>query len=121
MKRLIACTLLAAFSVVAHSQDMKGMDMKGMDMKGMDMKGMDMKGKDAKAKTHKGSGTVSRVDGDKGTVTISHGPVESMKWPAMDMTFKVQDKKMLGKLKPGDKVDFAFTQSGKDYVVTDIK
>ena len=127
MKRtLVACTLIGLFSIAAHAEDMKGMDMKGMDMKGMDMKGMDMKGmdmkgKDAKAKAHKGSGTVSKVDADKGTVTIAHGPVETMKWPAMTMTFKAHDKKMLGKLKSGDKVDFTFTQSGKDYVVTDIK
>ena len=120
MKRtIVVCSLIAVFSIVAQAQDMKGMDMKGMDMKGMDMKGMDMKGKDAKA--HKGSGTVSKVDADKGTVTIAHGPVETMKWPAMTMTFKARDKKMLGKVKSGDKVDFTFTQSGKDYVVTDIK
>ena len=90
-------------------------------MKG-NMKGMDMKSeKKAKSQTHKGSGTVSKVDFDKGTVTIAHGPVESMKWPAMTMTFKVKDKKMLDKVKEGDKVDFSFVQSAKDYIVSEIK
>lgn len=127
MKRIAVCSLLAALSVFAvpfaraQSQGMGGMDMKGMDMKG-DMKGMDMKSeKKGKSQTHKGSGTVSKVDSDKGTVTIAHGPVESMKWPAMTMTFKAKDKAMLDKVKPGDKIDFTFTQSGKDYIVSDIK
>ena len=100
----------------AQSQGMGGMEMKG-DMKGTDMKSH----KKAKAQAHKASGTVSKVDSGKGTVTIAHGPVESMKWPAMTMTFKAKDKAMLDKVKPGDKVDFSFSQSGKDYVVSEIK
>lgn len=122
MKRIVACSLLAATSIAlssfvhAQSQSMGGMDMKG-DMKGMDMKSE----KKGKSQTHKGSGTVSKVDPSKGTVTIAHGPVESMKWPAMTMTFKAKDKAMLDKVKPGDKVDFSFTQSGKDYIVSEIK
>ena len=84
------------------------------------MGGMDMKSH-KKAQAHKASGTVSKVDSGKGTVTIAHGPVESMKWPAMTMTFKAKDKAMLDKVKPGDKVDFSFSQSGKDYVVSEIK
>ena len=131
MKRAVAYSVLVALAVFivplarAQSQGMGGMDMKGMEMKGEmkgDMKGMDMKSeKKGKSKTHKGSGTVSKVDSEKGTVTIAHGPVESMNWPAMTMTFKVKDKKMLGKVKEGDKVDFSFVQSGKDYTITQVK
>ena len=126
MKRAVAYSVLVALSVFivplarAQSQGMGGMDMKGMDMKD-DMKGMEMKSEKGKSKTHKGSGTVSKVDSEKGTVTIAHGPVESMNWPAMTMTFKVKDKKMLGKVKEGDKVDFSFVQSGKDYTITQVK
>lgn len=127
MKRVLACSVLAAVSVLvaplaqAQSQGMGGMDMKGMDMKG-DMKGMEMKSeKKGKSKVHKGSGTVSKVDAEKSTVTIAHGPVESMNWPAMSMTFKVKDKKMLDKVKEGEKVDFSFVQSGKDYTITQVK
>ena len=127
MKRVLACSVLAAVSVLvaplaqAQSQGMGGMDMKGMDMKG-DMKDMEMKSeKKGKSKIHKGSGTVSKVDAEKSTVTIAHGPVESMNWPAMSMTFKVKDKKMLDKVKEGQKVDFSFVQSGKDYTITQVK
>ena len=88
-------------------------------MKGMDMKD-DMKmEKGAKGSIHKATGTVTRVDQDK--VTIKHGPVQSMKWPAMTMTFKAKDKAMLGKVKQGEKVDFSFVQSGKDYIITSVK
>ena len=90
-------------------------------MKGMDMKDMDMKSEKKDGQVHKGSGTVTKVDQAKGIVTISHGPVQSMKWPAMTMTFKAKDKAMLGTVKQGDKVDFSFVHSGKDYIVTEIK
>ena len=84
---------------------------------------MDMKGtkSDHKAQEHKATGKVTKLDGSRSTVTIAHEPVPSMKWPAMTMGFKVKDKAMLDKVKPGAKVDFSFTQSGKDYVITDIK
>lgn len=127
MRRFVACFALAVSSVFvvalvhAQSQGMGGMDMKGMDMKG-DMKGMDMKSeKQAKSQTHKGSGTVSKVDAGNGTVSIAHGPVSTMSWPAMTMTFKAKDKALLEKVKPGQKVDFEFVQQGKDYVVTALK
>jgi Cu(I)/Ag(I) efflux system periplasmic protein CusF len=122
MKRAVFSYLIAAACVFAaplthaQSQGMGGMDMKG-DMKGMDMKS-DKKGK---AKTHEASGTVTKVDPAKSSVTIAHGPVESMKWPAMSMTFKVKDKAMLDKLKKGEKVDVSFMQSGRDYVITQVR
>ena len=89
-----------------------------------DMKGMDMKkdsGKKSEAKSHKGVGTVTKVDPAGAKVTISHGPVQTMNWPAMTMTFGVKDKTLLGKVQPGTKAEFSFVQSGKDYVITEIK
>ncbi len=112
MKRLVSVLIAAMLPIPAFAQ-MKGMDMKDMEMKS--------EKKGGQASVHKGSGTVTKVDQVKGTVTISHGPVQSMKWPAMTMTFKAKDKAMLGKVKQGEKVEFNFVQSGKDYVVTEIK
>ena len=119
MKRF-AIAALAAFFASAASAQMKGME--GMDMKGgMDMK-MDKKdGKKAAGQTHHASGTVKSVDAGKGTVSIDHGPVASMNWPAMSMSFKAKDKKSLQALKPGQKIDFEFVQHGKDYVITKVK
>jgi len=122
MKRVLTPSLLLALSIFitplahAQSQGMGGMDMKG-DMKGMDMKSE----KKAKSQTHKGSGTITKVDPAKSTVTIAHGPVQSMKWPAMTMTFKVKDKAMLDKLAKDQKVDFEFREDGKDHVITNVK
>ena len=114
MKRLAFVLCAAALASPAFAQ-MKGTDMKD------DMKGMDMKPEKGKSQTHKGSGTVQKVDPAKSTVTIAHGPVQSMKWPAMTMTFKAKDKAMLDKVKQGEKVEFSFIQSGKDYIVTELK
>ena len=93
----------------------------GMDMKGMEGKDMPMTRGEAKAQTHKGTGTVKAIDADKGTLTLAHGPIQSMNWPAMTMTFKAKDTALLEKAKPGANVEFTFVQSGKDFVVTEIR
>ncbi|HEV8110818.1 MAG TPA: copper-binding protein [Burkholderiales bacterium] len=107
--------LAAAGAAFAQSDSMKGMDMKGMDM---DKKAS---GKKAQGTTHKATGTVQKLDPAAGIVTIAHGPVESMKWPAMTMSFKVKDKALLDKFSPNKKVEFEFVQQGKDYVITSAK
>ena len=86
--------------------------------------GMDMgkdSGKKSEAKTHKGTGTVTKVDPASGKVTIAHGPVQTLKWPAMTMAFGVRDKALLGKLSSGKKVEFEFVKQGSDYVITSAK
>ena len=92
-------------------------------MKGMDMKDMDMKSetKGGKATVHKGTGVVTKVDPDASKMTIKHEPIQSINWPSMTMTFTVQDKAMLDKVKKDQKVDFEFVQKGKDYIVTSVK
>lgn len=121
MKHIVACSLLAATSIAlapfvqAQSQGMGGMDMKGMDMK------TEKGAKKSTAKSHHVVGTVKSVDAAKSTVTVDHQPVATMNWPAMAMTFKAKDKKMLEQFKPGAKVEFDFQQRGKDYVITKVK
>src|SRR5512134_678317 len=39
------------------------------------------------AATASGSGEVTAVDPAAGTITIDHGPIEALDWPAMTMTF----------------------------------
>lgn len=119
-KPIVFAAILSASASIVHAQagGMKGMDMKD----GMGMKGMDMKNDKASAgKVHKASGKVSKVDQAKGSVTIAHGPVASMNWPSMTMSFKVKDKAMLDKVRNGDQVEFNFVQSGKDHTITEIK
>ena len=73
------------------------------------------------AQTHQAAGVVKSVNTEKGTVSIAHGPVESLKWPAMTMSFTAKDKKILRTLKPGQKINFEFVQEGKAYIVTRVK
>jgi len=75
----------------------------------------------AQSAAHKASGVVVRTDQAASKVTIKHGPVPDLKWPGMTMTFVAQDKALLQKLKPGQKIDFEFVQEGRDYVVTSVK
>jgi Cu/Ag efflux protein CusF len=140
-----AMTLTASSLVLAQSGDMKDMDMhkdggshKCMDMKdmkGMDMKGMDMQkcqgmmdGQDKKTSdrhsqitTHHATGVVKAVDAANGKVTLAHGPVKTLKWPAMTMAFSVKDKALLDKAAVGKKVQVEFIQQGGNYVITSIK
>jgi Cu(I)/Ag(I) efflux system protein CusF len=77
--------------------------------------------KSAPAKPHKAAGTVTNVDPASSKVTIAHGPVETLKWPAMTMNFIVKDKALLGKLSSGKKIEFEFVQQGRDYVIVSAK
>lgn len=130
-----------------HGMEMKpGMDMKNMDMddcmhmkgmEGMDMKGMDMKNMDAKkckemmgkmkkskstphAEMHAADGVVKDID-SAGKVTLQHGPVKSLGWPAMSMGFAVKDKSLMDKLAVGSKVHVEFNKQGENYVITSVK
>ena len=120
--RFALAAVLSLFIPLSYAQSggMKGMDMKDMDMKGMDMKDKGA-GKKSESKTHKGVGTVKKVDPAGGKVTLAHGPIQTMNWPAMTMTFSVKDKAMLGKLSQDKKVEFEFVPQGSDYVITSVK
>ena len=87
------------------------------------MKGMDMDAKTAAsaAATHKASATVTKVDREAGTVTLAHGPIPSLKWPAMTMAFKVRDRQLFDKLTVGSKVEVDLMKDGKDYAVTAVR
>jgi Cu(I)/Ag(I) efflux system membrane fusion protein len=37
--------------------------------------------------SHQASGTLEAIDAKNGTVTVTHGPVASLAWPAMTMDF----------------------------------
>ena len=120
LRSITLVTLLSASAGFVHAQSggMKGMDMKD----GMGMKGMDMKSDKADSgMVHKATGKVTKVDQAKGWVTIAHGPVATMNWPSMTMSFKVKDKAMLDKIKNGDQVEFSFVESGRDHTITEIK
>ena len=70
---------------------------------------------------HKAEGSVDSIDLQAGTVSLNHGPVASLKWPAMTMEFKAANAALLAGLKPGQKVNFEFVERQPgEYVVTAI-
>jgi Cu(I)/Ag(I) efflux system protein CusF len=90
------------------------------EMKDHAMKDMPMDAKPA-VQTHHAVGTVKSADPDKGIVTISHGAVKSLNWPAMTMTFGVKDKALLKPLAVGKKVEVDFVEQGPDYTIVKVK
>lgn len=138
----LCMTVALSTSAVAFAQSggMKGMDMQDMDQKQcMDMmkgtKDMDMKhcmammqgsenkeqGASKAPAVHQTTGVVKAVNPAKGTVTLAHDPVPSLKWPAMTMGFAVNDKTLFDKLAVGNKVAVDFVQKGADYIVTAVR
>ena len=112
MKKFAIAALIFASASIAFAQSKMG-----------DMKGMDMAKKptaDAKA-THEANGTIKKIDAKTASVVISHGPVSSLNWPPMTMSFKVKDKNLLAKLAVDKKINFGFAKEGDDYVVTSVK
>jgi Cu(I)/Ag(I) efflux system membrane fusion protein len=45
-----------------------------------------------------------------GTVTITHGPVATLKWPGMTMDFTLANSGLIGNLKPGASIEFTFIE-----------
>nr|MDP2192887.1 efflux RND transporter periplasmic adaptor subunit [Rhodoferax sp.] len=71
---------------------------------------------------HKADGTVDAIDAKAATVSIAHGPVASLKWPAMTMEFKVANNALLKDLKPGAVVAFEFVERQPgEWVITGIQ
>jgi Cu(I)/Ag(I) efflux system membrane fusion protein len=71
---------------------------------------------------HQAEGKVEDVDAKAGTVTLVHGPVASLKWPAMTMEFKVANASLLQALKPGRQVAVEFVERGQgEWVITGVK
>jgi len=56
------------------------------------------------------TGRIERLEGR--SITLSHQPVPALQWPAMTMTFTLDDPKLAAGLEAGDTVRFAFDQAG---------
>ncbi|SEI96195.1 Cu and Ag efflux protein CusF [Sphingobium sp. AP50] len=73
----------------------------------------------AEAKIGKGTGTVTAIDKSAGKITLSHGPIPEVGWPAMTMTFAAKPE-LLSSVAVGDKVAFDVTVKGTAGEVTAI-
>ena len=76
-------------------------------------------GHDATPALHRGEGRVEAIARDE--ITFSHGPIPTMKWPAMTMSFGMQPGVLRPGIKVGDTVRFEFTASHDGhYMVTSV-
>ncbi len=75
----------------------------------------------SKIKTADGTGTVTKINTELGSVELDHDEIKGI-MPAMEgMEFYVSDKKMLDKLKVGDKVDFVLEDNAGAERIISIK
>ncbi|WP_026177381.1 efflux RND transporter periplasmic adaptor subunit [Thiobacillus denitrificans] len=71
---------------------------------------------------HRAEGTVDSVDSRSGGISINHGPVKSLQWPAMTMEFTVANESLLKGINPGTAVSFEFVERQPgEWVITGIK
>jgi Cu(I)/Ag(I) efflux system membrane fusion protein len=73
---------------------------------------------EAVATFHTASGRITAMN--SAMITIAHGPVASLGWPAMSMQFGFARPELATGLRVGDSVAFRFRRSGQTYVVEEI-
>lgn len=72
------------------------------------------------AKMGKATGTVTAIDAVAGKITLDHGAIPAVGWPAMKMRFSAKSDLLTG-IAVGDKVEFDVTVTGSAGEVTAIK
>ena len=74
----------------------------------------------AAVKSGKGVGVITAVDAKAGRVTIKHGPIPAVGWPAMTMRFRAAPALLHG-AKSGQTVAFDVRTRGSDAELTVLK
>ena len=74
------------------------------------------------ADVQKGSatGTITALDPATSTITIDHGAVSELEWPAMTMGFGATPEQV-NQLQVGQRVDFDFEMAGSQATITRIE
>ena len=67
-----------------------------------------------------GAGTVESVDPTAGKISISHGPVAALGWPAMTMNFKATPEQ-IASVHAGQAIEFDFVAEGMQGTITAIR
>jgi Cu(I)/Ag(I) efflux system protein CusF len=71
------------------------------------------------SKTASATGTVESLDAAAGKITIAHGPVDALGWPAMTMGFKATPEQ-IASVQAGQQVRFDFQVQGREAAITQI-
>ncbi|HZW24181.1 MAG TPA: efflux RND transporter periplasmic adaptor subunit [Gallionella sp.] len=70
---------------------------------------------------HQAQGTLEAVNAD-GTVSITHGPIESLGWPSMTMDFELANSSLAQGIKPGSSITFELVERGEGvWVITKLR
>lgn len=101
MKFIVAAAVALAVSGAAFAQP-------AHDMSKMDHA--------APAAGAQGSGVLKKLDAKGGALTLQHGPIAALNWPAMTMAFKA-DPALLRGLKVGQQVNFTVKPGATPEVV----
>jgi Cu(I)/Ag(I) efflux system membrane fusion protein len=71
---------------------------------------------------HHAVGKLNSIDATAGTVSVSHEPVASLKWPAMKMDFVLANPALVNGVKAGAAVEFEFVERQPgEWVITSLK
>ncbi len=101
---LVAASVLAAGPALAQSMaNMPGMN------------------QPAATKTGQGTGVITAIDPKAGRITIKHGAIPAVGWPAMTMTFKATPPALLRGVRAGQTVGFDVRTKGMDAEVTALR
>jgi Cu(I)/Ag(I) efflux system membrane fusion protein len=67
---------------------------------------------------YESSGRITALSGE--SISIAHGPIAGLNWPAMTMQFTLENARLGHGLAVGDQVSFRIRQDGSRYIVTAI-
>jgi Cu(I)/Ag(I) efflux system protein CusF len=68
-----------------------------------------------------GSGVVTAIDAAAGTVSLDHGPIAAINWPAMSMQFTVESAAALEGIEVGEQVAFELKSASEPQVITMLR
>lgn len=70
---------------------------------------------------HQAQGTLEAVNND-GSVSISHDPIPTLKWPSMTMDFALANPSLANNIKPGSAISFEIVERGEgEWVITRLQ
>lgn len=118
MSLLAAPLALAACDSGQDTAEMNDMPMAENEMM-MDGEDMPMMEPGSEMQTASAEGTVTAIDAEAGTITVDHGPVPAIEWPAMTMAFEA-DEQLRSEVSVGEGITFEFRTGSEGNVITSI-
>jgi Cu(I)/Ag(I) efflux system membrane fusion protein len=71
--------------------------------------------------SHQAQGTLNSLNAD-GTVSITHEPIPSLKWPGMTMDFTLANSSLAANIKPGSAISFELVERAPgEFVITKLQ